>query len=106
MSDREEMVMERPRRCPTHPGVLLRESVLPALRLSVTEAASELRISRQTLHGILACRLAVTPQMALRLGKFCGNGPGVWLRMQQSHDLWKAERELQEELDHIPSHAA
>jgi len=32
-------------------------------------------------------------------------GPGLWLRMQQAHDLWKAERALQAELEHIPSHA-
>ncbi len=106
MSETKEMMMERPQRCPTHPGALLRESVLPTLRLSVAEAARELRISRQTLHGILAGRLAITPQMAVRLGKFCGNGPGIWLRMQQAHDLWKAERDLQGELEQIPSHAA
>jgi len=43
----DDMVAERPRRCPTHPGLILRESVLPALRLSVKEAAAELRISHQ-----------------------------------------------------------
>jgi len=32
--------------------------------------------------------------MAVRLGKFCGNGPQIWLRMQQAHDLWQAERKL------------
>jgi plasmid maintenance system antidote protein VapI len=45
--------------------------------------------------------------MALRLGKLCGNGPGVWLRMQQAHDLWKAERDLAEAVAAIPTlHAA
>jgi addiction module HigA family antidote len=49
---------------------------------------------------------AITPQMAVRLGKFCGNRPGLWLRMQQSYDLWHAERELRDELKQIPTHAA
>jgi antitoxin HigA-1 len=75
-----------------HPGAILREDVLPALRMSVTEAAGKLGVSRQTLHGILAEKHAVTPEMAVRLGKFCGNGPQIWLRMQQAHDLWQAER--------------
>jgi addiction module HigA family antidote len=104
--DIEEMVAERPARCPTHPGAVLRDTVLPALRLTVKDAAAELRVSRQTLHRILAGNVSVTPQMAVRLGKFCGNGPGIWLRMQQAHDLWNAERTLKAELEHIPSHAA
>ena len=95
-----------PARAPTHPGELFREEVLPALGKSVAEAARELRISRQTLHAILAERAAVTPAMALRLGKFCGNGPDLWLNMQKAHDLWHAERELAEELERIPTHQA
>jgi plasmid maintenance system antidote protein VapI len=39
--------------------------------------------------------------MALRIGKMAGNGPGIWLRMQQHHDLWYAEQALQEQLDLI-----
>jgi addiction module HigA family antidote len=105
MATTEEFVAERPSRCPTHPGAVLRDSVLPALRLTVKGAAEELRISRQTLHRILAGDIGITPHMAVRLGKFCGNGPGLWLRMQQAHDLWLAERALKEELEQIPSHA-
>ena len=84
---REYVVDTRPRRKPTHPGELLREDVLPALGISVSEAARRLRVSRQTLHRILAGDAGVTPDMAVRLGKFCGNGPGLWLRMQQAYDL-------------------
>ena len=89
---------------PVHPGEILREDVLPALRLSVTEAARQLRVARQTLHRILSGRAAVTPEMAVRLGKFCGNGPGLWLRLQQTHDLWHAERLLASDLARIPTH--
>jgi antitoxin HigA-1 len=94
-----------PRRQPTHPGEILREDVLPELRLSVSEAARQLRVTRQTLHRILSGRSAVTPEMALRLGRFCGNGPDLWLRMQQAHDFWCAREELRAELDQIPEHA-
>jgi len=89
---------------PVHPGEILREDVLPALRLSVTDAARQLGVARQTLHRILAERAAVTPAMAVRLGKFCGNGPGLWLRLQQTYDLWHAERLLGDALARIPSH--
>lgn len=93
------------RRQPTHPGEVLREDVLPALRLSVSEAARQLRVTRQTLHRVLSGRSAVTPEMALRLGRFCGNGPDLWLRMQHAHDLWRAREEMQAELEKIPEHA-
>lgn len=88
---------------PTHPGALLRDEVLPALRLSVKGAAENLGISRQMLHAILAEKASVTPEMAVRLGKFCGNGPELWLRMQVAHDLWRAERNLAEAVKHIPT---
>jgi addiction module HigA family antidote len=97
---------EKPRRPPTHPGELLREDVLPALNLSVSEAARQLRVTRQTLHRVLAGKSAISPEMAVRLGKFCGNGPGLWLRMQQRFDLWHAEKRLRLELEKIPAHRA
>jgi len=56
------------------------------------------------LHRILACRAPVTPDTAVRLGKFCGNGPGLWLRLQQAFDLWHAERRLAKEITNIPTH--
>ncbi len=89
---------------PVHPGEIIREDVLPALRMPVTETARQLGVARQTLHRILAGRAAVTPEMAVRLGKFCGNGPGLWLRLQQAYDLWYAERLLADAVTRIPTH--
>ena len=94
-----------PTRAPTLPGEILKEDVLPALGLSVAEAAGQLGISRQALYKILNGKSAVTPEMALRLGKWCGNGPGLWLRMQQAHDLWAIEKDMSGALGAIPSHA-
>jgi antitoxin HigA-1 len=103
MQDEIEVSCE-PAMVPTHPGELLREDVLPALGLSVSEAARQLGVTRQTLHRILAGTHGITPEMALRLGRFCGNGPVLWLRMQQAYDLWHAERRLRDQLDKIPMH--
>lgn len=91
---------------PSHPGAILREDVLPALALSASDAARQLGISRQKLQAILDERAAVTPEMAVRLGKFCSNGAAFWLRLQNAYDLWHAERALHDELRNIPSHAA
>ena len=102
----EYMVVREPRMSPVHPGEMLREEVLPALKLSVSEAARQLGVSRQTLHRIMAGTHSITPEMAVRIGKFCGNGPGLWLRIQQRYDLWHVEQRLRDEINKIPTHAA
>tara|TARA_R110000868_G_scaffold28321_3_gene106463 strand:- start:540 stop:800 length:261 start_codon:yes stop_codon:yes gene_type:complete len=80
---------------------LLREDVLPAVGLSIKAAAEHMGISRQMLHRVLAEKASITPEMALRIGKFCGNGPHLWLAMQQEHDLWNAEQTLAKEIAQI-----
>jgi addiction module HigA family antidote len=90
-----------PNRAPTHPGAILREDVLPAIGEPVMTVAKRLGVTRQHLHRILAEKAPVTPEMAVRLGKFCGNGPDLWLRMQQVCDLWRAERALKKEIAKI-----
>ena len=91
--------MTRP---PTHPGELLRDDVLPALRLSVSQAARDLGVSRQLLHNILAEKGGVSPEMALRLARLCGDTPEAWLRMQEAHDLWHARQRIGAALKAVP----
>lgn len=79
-------------RRPTHPGAILRDDVLPELKLTQVEFADRLGVSRRTVSEILHERRPITPDMAVRLGKLLGNGPGLWLRMQQALDLWELER--------------
>jgi antitoxin HigA-1 len=82
------VLLVREKKCPTHPAALLKDDVLPVLRLPVAEAALQLSVSRQTLYKYIAGTSPVAPEMAVWLGKWCGNGPGLWLRMQQAFDLW------------------
>ena len=88
---------------PMHPGELLREEILPALDRSKTEIAKLLGVSRQTLYDVLAEKQPVTPGMALRLGKLCGNGPDLWLNLQKRYDLDRAQQELAETIKKIPT---
>ena len=92
-----------PNRCPTHPGELLREDVIPATGRTKTEIATLLGISRQHLYDILAERKPVSPAVAVRLGKLFGDGAGVWIRMQGAYDTWHAERDLAAEIRKIPT---
>jgi addiction module HigA family antidote len=97
--------MNRNRR-PTHPGAVLREDVLPATVLSVSELARRLRMSRQSLHRILAEEQPVSPATALKLARLLNTTPDVWLNMQRAVDLWEESRRLADELAHIEPVAA
>jgi len=88
----EYAAKRNPNRCPSHPGELLRETILPALGLSKIEVAGALGISRQHLYDLLSEKKPVSPEIAVRLGKAFGDGPEVWLRMQAAHDAWHAAR--------------
>ncbi|MDQ0470936.1 HigA family addiction module antitoxin [Labrys wisconsinensis] len=90
-----------PDRCPSHPGELLREDIIPAAGKTRTEIADLLGISRQHLYDILRERKPVSSTVAVRLGKLFGNGAGIWLRMQAAHDVWHAEREV--DVSRIPT---
>ena len=92
-----------PNRCPTHPGELLREDVIPATGKTKTEIATLLGISRQHLYDILSEKKPVSPEVAVRLGKLFGDGAGVWVRMQAACDTWHAERALAKEIKKIPT---
>jgi addiction module HigA family antidote len=83
-----------PTRAPTHPGAFFREIVLPAIALPKAEVARALGVSRHTLYQLLDEKTRVTPEMALRLGKLCGDGAEIWLAMQTKRDLWEARRQV------------
>ena len=89
---------------PPHPGWILRDRVLPGLGLSVSQAARELRIARQTLHRVLAGTAAISPEMATRLARLSGTTPHFWLDRQQQYDLWHAQQALTGVLGLIPTH--
>jgi addiction module HigA family antidote len=81
---------------PPHPGGTLREDVLPALNLSVTDAAKQLGVTRAALSRVLNERAAISPEMALRIEQWLGVENGgradVWLAEQASFDLWRARK--------------
>ena len=77
---------------PPHPGLVLREDVLPDLGLSVTDAAAQLGVSRVALSRIINGRAAISADMAIRFAQWLGGSAETWLRAQAQYDLWQAER--------------
>lgn len=105
MAKKKEFAARGPMVEPSYPGLLLAD-ILPEMdggRRTIGEIAALLGVSRQTLHRVLAGSTPVTPEMAVRLGKLCGNGPGLWLRMQAAYDAWHAAQRLGKAINDIPT---
>jgi addiction module HigA family antidote len=103
---REYKLRTAPKMQPPHPGSILRLDVLPVLDISVVQAARELGVSRQLLHGILAEKLPVSAETAVRLGKWCGNDAHLWIALQRDRDLWRARQKLAGAVSAIPTRDA
>jgi antitoxin HigA-1 len=81
---------------PPHPGLTLRDHVLPALGLNVTRAAEQLGVSRVALSRVLNGRAAISPEMALRIEAWLGIERGgearLWLAEQSAYEMWQAQQ--------------
>lgn len=88
------------RREPTHPGKIVASSI-GELGISQRVAALSMGVTPMALANVIHCQSGVSPEMALRLGRFFGNGPQLWLGMQADHDLWKAERAIGDQVAKI-----
>lgn len=89
------------KRKPTHPGEMLREDYLPDYDLTVSSLAEALGVSRQSINELLRERRAVSPEMALRLGRLFGSSPEFWLNAQRALDLWQAAETIKQEVARI-----
>src|ERR1700730_1992093 len=96
-----ELAVRNQTRAPTHPGELMREIIEEHARLSVTDAARRMGVSRQALHAVLRGRSAVSADMALRFAQLTGGRAELFLRMQENLDLWTARQRLGVRLSRI-----
>ena len=81
---------------PPHPGEVLKTLCLEPLKVSVTEAAKALGVSRKTLSAILNGRAGISPEMAVRLSLAFGTSAESWLHQQTQYELWHVERRRKE----------
>lgn len=78
----------------THPGEILREEFLVPLGISQNALAMKIRVPATRIGEIVKGKRAITPDTALRLGRFFGTSPEFWMNLQQMHDLSKTRIEL------------
>lgn len=99
MKELQDIVQGRKIR-PAHPGEVLSD-VLEDLEMTQTAFAEVLGVSRRTVNEIIQGRRPVTVDMAIRIGKALGNGPQLWLNLQQKVDIWDAIQAHQEEYQKV-----
>jgi len=92
-------------RTPIHPGEILADE-LAELKVSASELAREIHVPPNRITQILAGKRAITAETALRLGKWFGTGPHIWLNLQHTYDLDLIQQDFQATLDEIKTRIA
>jgi addiction module HigA family antidote len=87
---------------PIHPGEILREEFLLPLEMTPYALAKKLKVPRTRIERIVAEKIGISADTALRLGKFFKTTPQFWLNMQTSYDIKIAEAALKDQLPEIP----
>lgn len=77
---------------PCHPGEVLREEYLHPLKISITEFAQNIGVSRKVLSDVVNEKAGISPVMSLRLSKALNKSPQFWLTMQMNYDLFHIEK--------------
>lgn len=77
---------------PSHPGEVIKHDCIEPLKLTVTDAADGLGVSRKALSELINGKSGVSPDMAIRLEKAGWGTADTWLRMQMQFDLWQARK--------------
>jgi addiction module HigA family antidote len=92
-------------RTPIHPGEILKDEI-EELNISAAELAREIKVPPNRITQILLGKRGITADTALRLGKWFGTGPKIWLNLQQSYDLDMAEMQIGKEINNIKARKA
>ena len=88
-------------KAPIHPGRILLEDFLEPLGVTQTKLCIAIAVEPRRISEIINGKRSITPDTALRLGRFLSTGPELWLNLQQEYDLRIARRKLKGELQHI-----
>jgi len=84
--------MDEERLPPIHPGEVLLEDFMKPLGLSQYRVAQDIGVPTLRISQIVHGKRAVTADTAMRLARYFGTSPDVWLRLQARYDLEVAER--------------
>jgi antitoxin HigA-1 len=86
---------------PTHPGEMLAEEFLNPMGLSQRELADGIHVPYQRVNELVNGRRGITPSTALRLAKYFGTTPDLWMNFQLRWDLYHAQAADSADLERI-----
>ena len=92
-------------RTPIHPGEVLADE-LTELAMSASRLAREVQVPANMITQIIAGKRAISADTALRLGKWFGTGPRLWLNLQQAYELDLTSLEIKDALLKIKTRKA
>ena len=84
---------------PVHPGEVLLEDFMKPLGLSQYRVAAGIGVAPMRISQIVRGKRAVTADTALRLARYFGTTPGIWLRLQARYDLEVAQARTAARID-------
>ncbi|HZL67560.1 MAG TPA: HigA family addiction module antitoxin [Candidatus Limnocylindrales bacterium] len=84
---------------PIHPGEILREDFMKPLGISMNRLGLDLHVPVTRIAEIVHERRSITPDTALRLGRYFNTSARFWLNAQSSYDLEVAQDELQRTIE-------
>jgi len=75
-----------------HPGDILKTEFMEPLGLSSYRLAKELHVSAPRVNDLVRGKRSITADTAMRLSRYFGTTPQLWLGLQMDHDLWVAAK--------------
>jgi len=84
---------------PIHPGEILREEFMKPLGISINRLARDIAVPPGRISAVVNGKRAITADTALRLGKYFGVSPGVWIGLQGDYELRVAQRMIGPDVD-------
>ncbi|OGI55133.1 MAG: addiction module antidote protein, HigA family [Candidatus Muproteobacteria bacterium RIFCSPHIGHO2_02_FULL_60_13] len=92
---------------PIHPGEIMLEEFMRPMDISINRLASDIAVPPGRISTIVNGKRAITADTALRLGKYFGVSPEVWMGLQADYDLRVAQRAIGAEVEkRVQRHAA
>ncbi len=92
---------------PIHPGEILVEEFMKPMGISINRLARDIAVPPGRISAIVNGKRAITADTALRLGRYFGTSPEVWIGLQADYELRVAQRTIGPEVEkRVHRHAA
>jgi addiction module HigA family antidote len=92
---------------PIHPGEILLEEFMKPLGISINKLARDIAVPPGRISAIVNGKRAITADTAMRLGRYFGTSPEVWMGLQTDYELRVAKRTIGPEIEkRVHRHAA